>query len=86
MLNEQGSDMFILEKEVGEGTTIGDLLAELASSYADFRKAVLNPDTGKLSDQIMIILNNSLLQGPDVTEDKLIDVDSVILIPMYTGG
>ena len=86
MLNAQGSDLVILEKEIGEETTIGDLLAALAVSYADFRKVVFNPDIGKVSDQVIVILNGSLLQLPDVTEAKLNDGDSVSLIPVFSGG
>lgn len=86
ILNTQDSDLLILEKELEEGATIGDLLADLASSYTDFRKAVFDPDIGKVSDQIMVILNDSLLQVPDATEAKLNDGDSIILLPVYSGG
>ncbi|MFC2048558.1 MoaD/ThiS family protein [Chloroflexota bacterium] len=86
MLNEQGSDWFILEKEIGEGATIGDLLADLASDYTDFRKVLFNPDIGKVSDQVNVILNNNLLQSTDMTEAKLNDGDTVTLLPVYTGG
>ncbi len=85
-LNEERSDFFICEKEIGEGATMGDLLADLAFSYADFRKVVFNPDIGKISEQVMVILNDSLLQFPDGTEAKLNDGDSVIFLPVYTGG
>ncbi len=86
MLNEQGSGWFIFEKEIGEGATIGDLLADLAFSYTDFRKVVFNPNIGKVSDQVIVILNDSLLQLPDVTEAKLNDGDTVSLIPVFSGG
>ena len=85
-LNEQLSNWFIFEKEIGEGATIGDLLADLAFSYADFRKVVFDPDEGKVSDRIMVFLNDSLLQNTDVTKIKLKDGDSVIFMPVYTGG
>ncbi len=86
MLNEQGSGWFILEKEIGEGATIGDLLADLAFSYTDFRRAVFNPDAGKVSDQVNVILNDNLLQLPGVTETKLNNGDSIIILPVYAGG
>ncbi len=86
MLNEQGSGWFILEKEIGEGATIGDVLADLAFSYTDFRRAVFNPDAGKVSDQVNVILNDNLLQLPGVTETKLNNGDSIIILPVYAGG
>ncbi|MBA7625009.1 hypothetical protein ES703_32430 [subsurface metagenome] len=85
-LNAQGSDLVILEKEIGEGATIGSLLTNLAFSYTDFRKVVFNPDTGKVGDQVNVVLNNNLLQLPDVTEAKLSDGDSIIILPVYSGG
>ena len=86
MLNAQGSDLVVIEKKIGEESTIGDLLADLASSYTDFGKVVFNPDTGKVSDQVNVVLNNSLLQSPEVTEAKLSDGDSIIILPVYAGG
>jgi len=85
-LNAQGSDLVILEKEIGEEATIGDILTDLAFSYTDFRKVVFNPDTGKVSDQVNVVLNNNLLQFPEVTEAKLNDGDSIIILPVYSGG
>lgn len=86
MLKAEVSDWFVLEKEVGEGATIADLLVELTSSYDGFRKVVFNPDIGKVNDQIMVFLNENLLQEPDITGAKLNDGDTVILLPVYTGG
>ena len=85
-LDAQGSDLVILEKKIGEEATIGSLLADLAVSYTDFRKVVFNPDTGKVGDQVNIVLNNNLLQFPEVTEAKLNDGDSIIILPVYAGG
>jgi len=86
ILNTQDSDLLILEKEIGEGTTIGDLLADLAFSYADFRKVVFNPDTGKVGDQVMVILNHNLLQSQEVAQAELNDGNSIIILPVYSGG
>lgn len=86
MLDARNSDWLVLEKETQEGTTIGDLLADLASSYTDFRKAIFNPDVGKVNDQVMVILNDNLLPYSEVTEAKLNDGDSIMLVPVYFGG
>ncbi len=86
LLNGEGSDWLIIEQEIAEGTTVSDLLTELTRSYTDFRKVVFNPDIGKVSDQLIVILNDSLLPEPDVTEAKLSDGDIIMLLPVYTGG
>ena len=84
--NEQLSDWFISEREIGEGATMGDLLTDLAFTYADFRKVIFDPDIREVSDRILIFLNDSLLQVTNITEAKLKDRDSVIFMPVYTGG
>ena len=86
MLNTKGSDLVTLEKEIGEGAKISDLLAELAFSHTDFRKVVFEPDTGKVGDQVNVVLNKSLLQPPEVTEARLNDGDCIIILPVYSGG
>ncbi|MFC1939797.1 MoaD/ThiS family protein [Chloroflexota bacterium] len=85
-MNKQGTDWLTFEKEVREGATIGDLLTDYIASYADFSKVVLDPDTGKITDQINIVLNDGLIPLPDAMEAKLADGDIVILLPVYAGG
>jgi len=86
MLNTPSSDWLILEKEIGKEATIGNLLAELASGNTEFQEAVFDPDTGKSSGQVMVFLNEGILQFPDITETKLNDGDSILLLPVYLGG
>ncbi len=86
ILDENSSNWVNLEREIGEGTTISSLLADLAFSYPDFRKMIFNPDVGKVSDQVNVILNDRLLQLPDLADTKLNDGDSIIILPVYAGG
>jgi molybdopterin converting factor small subunit len=85
-LNGRSSDWITFEKEVGEGTTISDLLRDFASVYADFHKMIFNPVTGKISDNVNVVLNDNLLQFSDVTETKVKDGEVVILVAVYSGG
>ncbi|MFC1966266.1 MoaD/ThiS family protein [Chloroflexota bacterium] len=86
ILDKRGTDWLTFEKELREGATIGDLLADYIASYTDFHKVVLDPDTGKITDQINIVLNDGLIPLPDATKAKLVDGDIVILLPVYAGG
>jgi molybdopterin converting factor small subunit len=86
MLGVKNYDWLTVEKNIGEGTTVRDLLAELASSHAEFRKTAFNPETGKISNQVMLILNDSFMHFTDVTEARLNDGDSIVMIPVYDGG
>ena len=90
VLRQENSDRIVIEKKVARGTTIGDLLADLAADlspeYKDFHLRVYNPETGEVSDQVMIILNDTLLQFPHVTNTELSNGDEVMLAVVFGGG
>ena len=80
------SDWILLNKEVREGGSVQDLLGGLASEYKAFRESIFDPDLGRILQRIMIVLNDRLLQFPEMQETPLKDGDSVVLLPVYTGG
>ena len=80
------SDWILLEKEVREGGSVQDLLGGLASEYKAFRESIFDPDLGQILQRVMIVLNDRLLQFPEMKDTPLKDGDSVILLPVYTGG
>lgn len=86
MLNEQHVDSLILEREIEEGTTLGELLSDLALKYHNFDKMVYNPSLGHVADQLVVVLNDTALQDLNMTEVKLKDGDSVMLLPVFSGG
>lgn len=86
MLNPPECGWLVLEREIGKGTTIGEVVAELASSYANFSKVIFNPDVGPVGDQLSIVINDTLLQPQEVTRARLNDGDTIVLLPVYTGG
>ncbi|MBI2857911.1 MAG: MoaD/ThiS family protein [Chloroflexi bacterium] len=86
MLGKRGPGSMMIEKEFAEGETIGSLLGELAQQYPNFRNAVYNPDLGEVSDQLVFVVNETLLQCQDVTAVKLKDGDRITLLPQFAGG
>ena len=86
MMDISSADWLTLEKEIGEEATIGDLLVELASAHPEFRNAVFDPDVGIFENQVMIFLNETIQQISVVTDTRLNDGDSVMLLPVYPGG
>ncbi|MFC2071952.1 MoaD/ThiS family protein [Chloroflexota bacterium] len=86
ILDAQSSDWLTVEKEVGEGATIRDLLADLVSNYDGFREVAFNPDVGEVSDEFIVLLNDNLMQDSDITETKLNDGDSIMLLDVVVGG
>ena len=86
IMDSGASDWFVLEKEIGNETTLCDLLTDLALSNSEFRKTIFNPDDGTISDQINIILNQKLLNFPREMKTQLSSGDVITLLPMYSGG
>ncbi len=73
-------------KQLQEGATVYELFSELAGQYPDFREQVFNPETGKLTDQIMIILNGRLVQEHEMKSTRLNNKDKITLSPVLVGG
>ncbi len=86
LLNMDKSDWIIVQKEIEESATIGDLLTDLAFTYSAFRTAVFEPNIGKVSDQVIFVLNGTNIPASDVTQVKAKDGDVIVLVPIYSGG
>ena len=86
IMDPNASDWFVLEKEIGQETTIRDFLTDLSLNNSEFRDLVFNPDDGTVGDQIDIVINQKLLDVTREMDTKLNDGDVVILLPVYAGG
>lgn len=75
-----------LSHHLKESASIFDLFSALAACYPDFRQKVFDPQSGKFSDQVMIIVNGRLVQEKDFKTTLLNDKDKVILSPVLVGG
>ena len=69
-------------EHINDECTFGEILAELARKYAkDFDK-VINPQTGKISNDILVMLN-----GKGIREiDEKIKNGDVLLFSLPVGG
>lgn len=87
LADARNSDWVTLEKEMPEDATIADLVQNLTSNSAGFRRMLIDPETGKMSEQIELILNQSLIQfSRDMETTRLKNGDTVTLLPVYAGG
>jgi molybdopterin converting factor small subunit len=86
VMNPKASDWFVLDRQIGEKTTLCDLLTELALNNVEFRNAVFNPDEGIVHDGINIVLNQKLLNSPQEINKKLSDGDVIVILPSLAGG
>lgn len=75
-----------LNEEVKAGTSLRTLLIDLANRFPDFRKMVFDPETCKMSEQALVILNGKLVQYSEIDEIILNDKDNVTLAPVIFGG
>ncbi len=85
-LDNKSSGWLTLEKELGEDTTIDGLLKDMVAAEPGFREALYNPDTGLPTEQVNFVLNGRLLTFKELSQIKLADGDTILLIPLYTGG
>jgi hypothetical protein len=86
LLGSNDYNWFVLEKDVVEGTTVFGLLSDLAQLHPGFGRLIFDSLNGKLSDEILITLNDRLLQGADGSQAILKGGDTVIITPAYEGG
>ena len=86
MLRPGTTDWIILEQEIAEGSNADELLSDLARNDATFHKVLFDSKTGKASDEIDLVLNNTFLPPSERVEARLHDGDSIILLPAYIGG
>ncbi len=80
------SDWLTLEREIQDEATVCDLLRSLARSYPSFGKMLFEGETGRVSDEINLVLNHSILETPEVAETRLKNGDTLIVLPVYSGG
>ena len=80
------NDWLNLERSIDGGSTVGELLTALTREHEDFRPMIFDPDTGLISDDVNVVVNDVLLLSSEAHKVKLKDGDCVILVPIYAGG
>jgi|YelNatPaOPRAMG01_1025707.scaffolds.fasta_scaffold100446_2 molybdopterin synthase sulfur carrier subunit len=69
----------ILEVELKEGATVGDLIEELDRRYRGFKEAVMKP-------YVTIAVNGREIEFAKGFETELSDGSIVAFLPPYAGG
>ena len=85
-LGVEHSGWLTLDREVGEGTTVSDFLADMTMIYPGLGENVYHPDTGLADDRINVALNDHLLAADEISQKELRDGDTLILFPSSWGG
>ena len=82
----QGSGRLVLEENIQEGATIGDLVRKLASEHQVFSDVIFDTKTDKLSGYVMIVLNDRIMEALKGLDTHIKDGDIIRLLPVIAGG
>jgi molybdopterin converting factor small subunit len=82
----ESSGRVVLEREVSEGTTVGNLLEEIVSQNQGFQQVIFDGTTGGLAGHVFVILNGRLLELSGGLEAKLKEGDTIRLMAGIGGG
>ncbi len=80
------SGVIVLEQEIQEGITMGDLLTKLAAEHQAFGGVLFDPKTQELSGYVSIVMNGQLSQTLKPLDTSLKDGDTIMLLPFIDGG
>ena len=76
----------IKEEAVKEGTTILQLLNNLARRYPAFSEKVFDGEKGMLHPYVVVNYNDKVISPHVVYQQVLNDGDRITILPMYMGG
>ena len=85
-LGEADDRRAVIEREISEGTTVGDVLAELASRNQALGAVLFGDGSGRLAGHISVILNGHFLEVKGGLEAPVRRGDIVRVFPGYSGG
>lgn len=81
-----GSGRLLLEENIEEGATMGDLMRKLASEYQAFGDIIFDRKTDKLSGYVAIALNDRFVEVLERLDTKIRDGDIIKLFAVIAGG
>jgi molybdopterin converting factor small subunit len=73
-------------EEVEDGTTIRELLSNLAGRYPPISKKVFDIETQNLYPEVVMNYNDRVINPHEVYDRSLKDGDRITLIPLAGGG
>jgi hypothetical protein len=81
---ESGRQLF--QRKLKDGAVLNDLFQDLAGAYPEFGRQIYNSDRGWMGNDLMVIVNHSLVQFTEFDRLRLKDNDEISLSPVLVGG
>ena len=75
-----------LDREVCAGTTVGELLSDVASQNPAFGEVIFGGGTGGIAGYVTVVLNDQFLELAGGMKTPLQAGDTVRLMPGFSGG
>jgi molybdopterin converting factor small subunit len=79
-------DSVFFNKEIEEGSTVGDVIRKLATEHQAFGDIIFDTQTNQLRGGVSVVLNDLLLGGLNDLDTKIKDGDFIRLFPLVMGG
>ncbi len=73
------------EMEMKDGSTVADLLGDLAMASQRFREAAFD-DSGQLRDYVLLMKNRKRIDSQQDLKSELCEGDEVAVFPPVAGG
>ena len=75
-----------VDYELDGAKTIGDVLSAFTREHNEYDRIFFDPATGKISDDINVTLNRTMLVSAKADKVPVKDGDAIIIMPIYEGG
>jgi sulfur carrier protein ThiS len=76
----------IREEGVKEGTTIRQLLENLAVRYPPIAKSIFDTKAKRFFPHVVVNYNDRVISPHNVYDQVLKDGDKILILPVYMGG
>jgi len=85
-MSSQSMGPVVLQREIGQGETLGGLLAKLEHADHQAWQDILDAQTGEIRPIVLTIVNDTLLSRSVASRTRLSDGDQIAFRAMYSGG
>ena len=82
----EGSERVVMEKRVPDGMSVGELMKEIAARNRALGELLFDPETGRWTGHVSLILNGRFLELSGGLEASLRDGDLLRVMPVFAGG